>query len=673
MTIFLVLATVLIGLMYVSMVETQEKGKASDAKRGNLQKKKKRRIPLSVYIKWYKIFKNNVFFRKEFHQIEQRIAELSVHTPQEVRIVATQFYAISVIASLVVFLVGIIAYRDIIVTMLIVLYAQVIKSSIIFSQIDKIQYQVLLDLKMALSSTREKYQVKEAIPDAIQEAEVSSLLKASFDDIYMILTATDSERRLEEMYATNPFRLVQTFTGVCYLMNENGDTRTATGESNFLTAVGKINEEVNMEILKDTQIQIAFKGLKALPIIPVIGMSILETIMSSNVPGITYYYKGTLGYASRILIIAASMLGYQMICKMNAASPVARNDRWSITTRLLKKRWFREFIDNIKPLHGIRRRAKNKEIKRAISAKSIEHLYGEKVICAISVFVFFMTSSILATYLGKNYIYESYTYKSFTSDEHIDATELAKRKALDAKYLANATCPTQEETDALLAEVYPKMDEYSRSDQCTRLMDKYTNYHNIMYYWWILAIAFILGYMGWLAPDFILTRRAKMVKDESEEDTLQLQTMISILMNTSVDTLDVLYWLQRQSRIHKDALAVCCQNYPSDPIKAIDALRRSDPTNATFVRMCNKLSLTVYQIDFKDAFADVEADRSYQLRLREMHNAEMITKRRDTAGMFAMAPIVLVMLLDLMLPLGSLGWSEYTKAMSEQASMNKKV
>lgn len=673
MIMFLSLSAILVGLMYISVAGMEEEGKASDAKRGNLQKKKKRRIPLSVYIKWYKRFKTFILFRKDFHQIELRISELSTYTPQEVRIVSTQIYGLSLIGSLAIVFVGCIAYRDIIITFLILLYAQVIKSSIIYSQMDKIQFQVLLDLKMAMSSVREKYQTRENIPDAVRDAEVSKLLKASFDDIYMILTSTNAEKRLEEMYATNPFRLVQTFTGVCYVLNETGDTKTENGESNFLTSVSKLNEEVKIEILKGTQIHSEFKGLKALPIIPVLGMSILETVISSSVPGITAFYKGTVGYLSRIIIILSSILCYQLICKMNSVSPVARNDRWPFIISILKKKWFRNFVDSIKPKHGMRKRAKNKELKKAISAKKMEHLYAEKVLCAVLVFVFSLVCSIATVVIGKQHVYNSYTYKSFTTDEKIDNKELAKRKGLDAKFLARETCPSDEDIDAMLQKEYPKLDEYARSDQVQRLKNKYNNYHNTIYYWWILAIVFILGYVGWLTPDFILFKRAKAVKEESEEDTLQLQTMISILMNTPIDTLDILYWLQRQSQIHKDALAVCCQNYPSDPIKAIDALRRSDPTNATFVRMCNKLALTVYQIPIKDAFADIEADRSYELRLREMHAREVITQRREIAGICAILPLTLVMFLELLLPMGTLGWSEYTNAMKEQSTISSKM
>ena len=59
---------------------------------------------------------------------------------------------------------------------------------------------------------------------------------------------------------------------------------------------------------------------------------------------------------------------------------------------------------------------------------------------------------------------------------------------------------------------------------------------------------------GHMAPELMLRGRAWLLKTESEEDVPELQTIISILMNTPTDTLETLYWLEKQSRVHKHAI-----------------------------------------------------------------------------------------------------------------------
>lgn len=664
MLMFLTLSIIVIVLIYVSMLMTQDKDEASNSKRGNLQKKKKYRLPLTTYIKWYKRFHNNPLFRKEFAKIELRINELDVYTPQECRIVSTQFYMISLLCSLVVLIIGAIAYRDLIVTLLIVLYSQIVKNTIIFNQLDKVQYQVLKDLKMAISNVRDQYQTAGTVAGAINNAEVSSLLRTSFDDIYDILTAEDGADKLETLYATNPYKLVQTFTGICYIINDKGDTIIDNkGGGNFLNSLFKINEEINMEILRVDKARSMFKFLPLLPVIPVFCLSYLQSMLSSSVPGISYIYNGIIGYVSRLVIILSSIICYSLISKMTAVTPVAKDDRWEISKYMLTKKWFARFVNNIKPLEGKRLLAKRKELKKAISTKTMDHLYADKVILTVVLFTFSFVVSIIGIVSSRSYIYNSYTYKSFTADEVIDAKEKAIRVALDEKYLANKTKPSEAETLQLLSVTYPRLSTYELQDQEKRIMSKYDSYHNTYYWWWLLAIANILGYLGWLIPDFLLHKRMKDIKNESIEDVMQLQTMVSIIMYTTADTLDTLYWLWKQSRVHKDALAVCCQNYTSDALKAIDTMKRSDPENSVFIRMCNKLKLTAYQISLRESFADVEADREYILKSRELSLTEALNKKHFKATLMALVPIILMTILSLVVPLGIAGMSQFSDAM----------
>src|SRR5690606_9794941 len=105
-------------------------------------------------------------------------------------------------------------------------------------------------------------------------------------------------------------------------------------------------------------------------------------------------------------------------------------------------------------------------------------------------------------------------------------------------------------------------------------------------------------------PELLLRGRAWLLKTESEEDVLQLQTMISILMNTSTDTLDTLYWLERQSRVHKNALLDAYHEYPSNPDLALNRLK-AKAVLPGFRRLVDKLLLTIHQIKLSEAFSDL--------------------------------------------------------------------
>ena len=235
---------------------------------------------------------------------------------------------------------------------------------------------------------------------------------------------------------------------------------------------------------------------------------------------------------------------------------------------------------------------------------------------------------------------------------------------MDAKYLKYEKCPDEIETLRILSQVYPKMGDFDKADQCDRLIKKYESYHDAYYKWWILVICFGFGLLGWASPEMMLKGRAMLVKTESEEDVLQLQTIIGILMNTSCDTLDALHWMQRQSIIHKSHLIVAYHDYPSDANKALTRLKLSDLA-PEWIRMVNKLMLTVHQISLADAFADIVSERQHMMRMREIAMESSIDKKRGWASMISLAPLTLVSVLCLVVPLGILGFQEFTKAMSE--------
>ncbi len=156
--------------------------------------------------------------------------------------------------------------------------------------------------------------------------------------------------------------------------------------------------------------------------------------------------------------------------------------------------------------------------------------------------------------------------------------------------------------------------------------------------------------------------RIRLLKTESEEDVLQLQTIITILMNTSVDTMETLYWLQRQSRTHRNALIDAYHEYPSDPELALYRLK-SKVTLPDFKRMVDKLFLTIHQISLADAFSDLISERAHVLRIREITQQTILKKKRSLVSPLALIPLALTAICYILLPLGILGIKEFMKAL----------
>ena len=193
-----------IALYAILMHEQKRKQRASQ---GDLAKKAKA----------YTFLSENFLTRKTFRKLVEQLASLSIYNLLEIRTLAIQYYTQTLGLSLVLVFVGIIVFRDVTAVLLCIVFALVIYQSLITKKVDTTHFLVLKEFSATLSSIRESYTLMGNIPDAINECTKGKFLQKSMDKIYLILTATDSEERLEEFYRTVPFPMLQTLAGVCYL------------------------------------------------------------------------------------------------------------------------------------------------------------------------------------------------------------------------------------------------------------------------------------------------------------------------------------------------------------------------------------------------------------------------------------------------------------------------
>ena len=167
------------------------------------------------------------------------------------------------------------------------------------------------------------------------------------------------------------------------------------------------------------------------------------------------------------------------------------------------------------------------------------------------------------------------------------------------------------------------------------------------------SIAMTVATIAWFCPSLMLKQRKKMVLAEEEEDVLQLQTMLSVLRYTKLTTLDALFWLSRQSRIYASALTFAYHEYPSDPELALSRLRDKSHL-PEFKQICERLVTTISQVTIREAFADLESERSHMIRVREMVQEASIEKKRRICSPISKAPLYAMIIGHIGGPIGIL-------------------
>ncbi|WP_138755935.1 hypothetical protein [Paenibacillus sinopodophylli] len=659
--LFLIIGLILTATIAVTMVVVSDRKKAKH-RRGNYRKKKNL-ISLSTYFRISHFMDEFFLTRGGYRKVKARVAMLSVYSSQEIKVFSVQVYAIATASSLALVIFGAIIFRDLFSTLMVVLYAVIINTVLVGKQIDRVHFKLLKQLSAALSSLRQNYLRLNSIPQAIAEAETGSELHRAFEEIYNILTDPDGKARLNEFYATTPFRLLSTLAGVCYLLNNSGDTKLKDGSSNFLQAMGMMADEVNLEIRRISLQKARFGMLEYLPVAPLLAIGIIESFFTNIIPGTSVIYHGPIGYISRALILLASIIGYTVIVKINSAVSVKKDDRNSIVLYLLRQPWYAKVIKDVMPKKLLKKAKKMRLVKGALSMTDLKHMYASKVLFAFTAFALTVGCMFFAVNLGKQFIRDNVREVSLVGGEELSKEDVAIRQNMDDIYLSMATLPKESHTREFVKAKLPKLQAFDQDAQVKRLQEKYVSYYNTYFKWWMLLIAFAAGIGCYFIPELMLRARAWMLKTESEEDVLQLQTIISILMNTSADTLETLYWLEKQSRVHKNAILDAYHEYPSDPDLALNRMK-AKAVLPGFKRMVDKLLLTIHQISLSEAFSDLVTERDHVMRLREISQNSTLSKKRTYVSPLSMAPLVLTAILYILVPLGILGFKEFTTALS---------
>ena len=616
---------------------------------------------IKMYLKMYTFLTNFFLTQGKMLKITAQISALSIYSRNEIQMLATKYMIISTSVSTGMIIATMFLFKDVISILISVTFALVINNILIDKQIEKVTTEVYKALKHTLSAIRQEYMRLESVPEAIAEADIHPLLRKPFDEIYTILTSANGELKLLRFYEANPFRAIQTFAGICFNINNSGDEKDSYGQSNYVNALTMLTTDVNAEIQRLVTMKAKFGIIEYLPIVPIFAINLIESYFISIMPGTAMIYKGMLGYLGRVLTMLSSIGAYSIITSISSINPIKEDDRSPISNRLLENNQFKQFIFDISPKNHKKRKLENR-LKLALSRKSVMHVYTDKVIWSIGTFIAAILITISIVSLGRDFTMNSTQQLSLVASDEMDGFSKQQILELDYSYFNREVEWTDEEFMLNVKAAMPSLTDLQAIDQVKRIKDKEKALHRAYFHWYYMVIVIAVTCLVWQVPNALLMLRRSLVRTEAEEDFLQLQTLMAILMNTEIDTLESLWQMTQHSRIHKNMLMYAYHSYPSDPEKEIVRLQSKTPI-IEFKRFIGKLLLTISDLSLDEAYGDLKIERDHMIRVREIATMEAINKRRALAGPVSLAPLGFLVLFELLIPLGYLGIQEFMGAL----------
>lgn len=662
----------LLAIIVVAYLMLRKKMQNSDVKRINslINDTKEKRYSLDVfYQKLYIKFQKTPFIKRYLYKIRRRLEINNLDDEYLTRMqTAKIIFRAVILVTLLTIGVVLVTHNNLLLMGIILIFELFIIDTLTDSMVDKIDNNLLLQQIDFFAALRHSYHetnmVGEAIYVTAQDTDAVEVSRQA-EKIFEILNSSDPETELEKYYDVAPNNYLKEFAGISFLTQEFGD-RKVNGESLYLKNLENITQEMQLEILKRDKLDYTFKSISVISIVPVLFLEPLKNWATNNFGFTVAFYEGKSGMLVQLGVILLTIISYIMIRKLKDNGSVKRvedtQNPWQ--EKLYKNKLIKKVVDMFMPKqHTAQERKEKRLLQDAASKQKLHWLYVSRLTMSILAFI-----GAIITIIALHAIQVNFQYTNPTSDYDLigtaEGSELKKAKATTErqnKVLDKLKGPGKNVDDKEIKKVMSKIKDYDdKSDtdikKEIKQIKKKLNIINKEYISWVeILIAFVVGYLGYMAPYLIIKFQVKLRIMEMEDEVMQYQVIILMLMRLErVDVEMILEWLDRYADIFKEQISKCLNNYESGAYEALEEMKE-EVTYQEFIRIIESLQSAVEKVPIKEAFEELESDRDYYRDKRKETNARLIDKKGRIGKAVGFAPMVVMFVGYLIFPLMYIG------------------
>ena len=621
-----------------------------------------------LYQKLYTKYIKTPFLKRYLFKIRRRLEIINVDdeylTRKQTSQILTKALLIIIPLTLIIIL---IAKSNALLLSILLIFELFIIDTLVDGMVDKMDNRLLQQQIDFFAEIRHAYHeynmVEEAIYQVAQDDENVEMARQA-EKIYAILISNDPESELEKYYDVAPNSYLKEFAGISYLTKEFGD-RKVDKTSLYLKNLNNISQEMQLEILKRDKLDYVFQSLSVISILPLLALEPIKNWAVSQFSFTSSFYLGKQGMIVQILIVILTFLCYTLTRKLkdNGSTTIDTRATNPWQEKLYKLPVIKQLVDCFIPKDGTKeRRRLTNLIKDSATKDKIQWIYVSRISLTIIAFV---GSLLVFTQLHKieiDYIYTqptaTYNIVGEMSDKNLKSAQQLTES--DNKFLnkfRGKTATTLEDIEKAMS----RSEDYATSTDdeievaAKRVLEKLRKINSEYLSWFEMLLAMVFALVGYNLPIWLLYFQAKMRKMEMEDEVMQFQTIILMLMRIErVNVEMILEWLERYSKIFKEPLAKCINNYESGSWEALEQLK--DEVNyKDFIRIVESLQAAVEKIPIADAFDELDSEREYYQAKRKESNERLISKKGMIGKVIGFAPMVCLFVGYLIIPLVLIG------------------
>ena len=571
------------------------------------------------------------------------------YTEYEIRRRTGKIILISVIFVFTALFVFLNVVDDLMMSLIIIIMVFIVNDVIIDSQVNKVADKIVRQIPEVFTEIRHSFHehgmVVEAFEECIDELEDKEIMP-QIRRIHDAITAENPEVQLEKYYDVAPNRFLKLFAGVSYLTMELGD-RKVDGISVYLKNLNNILNDAYLDILKRDKINYMFRSLTLIAVAPIFFIDILQSWSQSNFPALINFYSGSFGFIIKALILISIFVSYFALKVIKDDSNQVKFDR------ITQKRWqervykipvIQKLVNAFMPAENTKKYIRKSQNIKGINAYlTMEWFYVNKFTYAIIAFVITLVIALNMHYIDVQSVYtnleqEFISLGQLSAEDQKAAESYSEKDAEVVKELKNKGDLTDEDIKAALE----KAGQTSTDEDAERIKNKISNVKNSFLKFWEVIIAVLVGWIAYFIPDLILIIKNKIREMEKEDEIMQFQSIILMLMYIErIDVQTILEWLERYSYAYKEPIATALNNYDAGAVEALEDLKEAVP-HKDFKRIVEGLISAVERIPIRDAFDELETERSFYYERRKEANERLIQKKYTYGKALGFAPMIIL-------------------------------
>lgn len=538
---------------------------------------------------------------------------------------------------------------DLYMSLIVIIGVLIVTEKVIDISITSVSDKILRQMPDTFTAIRHAFHehgmIEEAFNTAIDDLGDKEIVP-QLRRIKEAMLADNPEIELERYYDTAPNRFLKLFAGVSYLTLDLGD-RKVDGASVYLKNLNNILSDIYLEILKRDKINYMFRSLTIISVVPLVAIKPLQSWAENNFPALMNFYDSSIGFFMQSLIIVSIFVSYLMLRIIKEDSEEIKFDRvasirWQ--DKLYANSIVKLVVDAFKPRQNTRKNRKvTTLIKNTNSYLTIEWLYVNKLVACIVAFVlsFILLLNMQRIDVSSIYTKISDEFLSFGSLSESQQNAAESLNESDNRYIEkykNENVTKEELAAQMVDPVTGDVDQ----DSVDRVYSKIEAVKNSYIKFWQVLTAMLIGLIGYYMPTLMLIVRNKIREMEKENEIMQFQSIILMLMYIDrIDVQTILEWLERFSYAFKEPISTCLNNYEAGAEQALEELKEAVPY-PDFERIVEQLQSAVERIPVKDAFDELETERTFFYERRKEGNQRLIQKKVSYGKVLGFTPMILL-------------------------------